>query len=237
MDNYSRNSFSGVNTKTGEISNFTHYIQKSHKQLRGLSMGYVNTKAYDFLLYKFNYRKSSVLVLNYIRDNIDQRNIIKFDNISKLTKSLEVDIKVFYKTIKELLEIGFMYEYGKREYQVNPFVFISTRTKRKNDKILLQDSWEQKFGTIKNDKLLKLETLSEIIVNKDEYIEYLKSNEWKEKANQCKIKYDNKCFNCGSSKLLEVHHLSYKNIYNEEPTDVICICHLCHARLHELGNI
>jgi 5-methylcytosine-specific restriction endonuclease McrA len=65
-----------------------------------------------------------------------------------------------------------------------------------------------------------------------EYSKYLKSKEW------LSIRLDiltirPKCERCGSKKSLEVHHLTYKRIFNEEPEDLEVLCKGCHYKEHE----
>jgi len=73
------------------------------------------------------------------------------------------------------------------------------------------------------------------------YIEYLHSESWKMKA-RARLEIDNyTCQGCGSkgSSLnpLQVHHMTYHNIYNEnEFTDLVVCCRSCHALLHNVLN-
>lgn len=66
----------------------------------------------------------------------------------------------------------------------------------------------------------------------NKYKEYLKSSEW------LNIRIDilsirKKCERCGSSHKLHVHHLTYKNIYNESPNDLEVLCSGCHFNEHK----
>ena len=72
------------------------------------------------------------------------------------------------------------------------------------------------------------------------YIQYLKSDKWKAIAEQ-RLKIDN--YTCQMSGCrgtannpLEVHHLSYNNLYHEENRiyeDLITLCHIDHKSLHK----
>lgn len=72
-----------------------------------------------------------------------------------------------------------------------------------------------------------------------EYLEYLKTDTWKRKANQ-RMQIDGYrcqgCKTCGSAEnRLEVHHLSYERLGNENPyTDLVTVCHICHKNLHKI---
>lgn len=69
---------------------------------------------------------------------------------------------------------------------------------------------------------------------KQKYLAYLRSSEW------AKIKVDlitineGKCERCGNRRNLQVHHLTYENLYYEEPDDLILLCGSCHRKEHGL---
>lgn len=68
-----------------------------------------------------------------------------------------------------------------------------------------------------------------------EYKEYLKSAEWKEKRDR-RLEVDGcQCVICGSKNNLNVHHLTYKNIMQEDvENDLITLCKNCHTMLHRI---
>lgn len=80
-------------------------------------------------------------------------------------------------------------------------------------------------------------------MNDDKYREYLKSEKWKRIAAE-RMRIDgHKCVMCGSrgssTNPLEVHHLSYKWIYQEETRiyqDLCTLCHACHKSIHNVMN-
>lgn len=65
------------------------------------------------------------------------------------------------------------------------------------------------------------------------YNEYLQSEEWA----QLKIDLFNhrgkKCEKCSSEEEIHVHHLHYRNIFNEEPEDLVILCKKCHFAEHK----
>lgn len=67
------------------------------------------------------------------------------------------------------------------------------------------------------------------------YSDYLSSSHWKETRGK-RLEIDEyKCAVCGSTENLNVHHLSYKRIGNEDiESDLITLCHPCHAMLHRI---
>ena len=68
----------------------------------------------------------------------------------------------------------------------------------------------------------------------EEYQEYLNSAHWKEASAQCREEYDNRCAICGSTESLNVHHWTYERLGDEDPKDLICLCQICHKRLHHV---
>ena len=70
-------------------------------------------------------------------------------------------------------------------------------------------------------------------MNKEEYYNYLKSVKWKNKRKLVIEDRDGKCEICNSKEKLEVHHLTYKNIFNEPLCDLQLLCHQCHSKIHK----
>lgn len=74
-----------------------------------------------------------------------------------------------------------------------------------------------------------------------EYEEYLQSPKWKAIAKK-RFEIDNyTCQMCGSrgtpNNPLEVHHLSYRHIGNEQDRiyeDLVTLCHTCHKAIHNV---
>jgi len=68
---------------------------------------------------------------------------------------------------------------------------------------------------------------------------YLKSRHWRDFVDMLRIEgYLSKCFICGSDgkvweEQLDPHHITYKNIGNENISDIVCLCEFCHDKLHE----
>ena len=65
----------------------------------------------------------------------------------------------------------------------------------------------------------------------ESYPEYLQSPEWQRKREDCFASYGKMCAVCGSTQKLEVHHLTYDNIGDEKPYELIPLCHACHERM------
>lgn len=73
------------------------------------------------------------------------------------------------------------------------------------------------------------------------YQEYLKSDKWKAIAQE-RLKIDRfMCQGCGCcgtpTNPLEIHHLSYAHLYNEENRiyeDLVTLCRACHKQTHKI---
>lgn len=60
--------------------------------------------------------------------------------------------------------------------------------------------------------------------------EYYKSEEWEKIRIFTLHRAQNRCQRCGAEKNLQVHHLTYDNLYNEKPQDLEVLCKKCHYR-------
>lgn len=66
-----------------------------------------------------------------------------------------------------------------------------------------------------------------------EYLEYLKSAEWAQTKIDLFLSRGKKCELCESTNKIAVHHRTYDNIFNEEPSDLIILCGHCHFKIHK----
>ena len=70
-------------------------------------------------------------------------------------------------------------------------------------------------------------------MNKEEYKQYLKSEDWRERRKELLEEADYMCDEC-SEKATQLHHLKYDNLGEEElDEDVIALCKECHKEKHE----
>lgn len=73
-----------------------------------------------------------------------------------------------------------------------------------------------------------------INTRREMYRGYLLSDEWQTIKDE-RLKIDNHhCQWCGTDTNLEIHHLSYDNVYHEDISDLITLCHGCHIKYHVL---
>jgi 5-methylcytosine-specific restriction endonuclease McrA len=66
------------------------------------------------------------------------------------------------------------------------------------------------------------------------YHRYLRSSkEWATIKIELYASRGKKCEVCYSTYKLQVHHRTYKNIYNEEPSELVILCDVCHKKAHK----
>ena len=68
--------------------------------------------------------------------------------------------------------------------------------------------------------------------NKERYHEYLKTDEWKNKREKRLCIDRHICTICGDDAV-NVHHLTYKNIFDENMEDITSLCLPCHKAQHQ----
>jgi hypothetical protein len=78
-------------------------------------------------------------------------------------------------------------------------------------------------------------------MTKDDYRRYLQSPHWLEFSARIKGERRDRCENCQVSNAvarllwgqgLNVHHLSYDNLGDEQNSDVVVLCYGCHMQQH-----
>ncbi len=68
---------------------------------------------------------------------------------------------------------------------------------------------------------------------------YLQSPEWFRLRQSVFIRNNSECQSCGSKNNLEVHHITYARLGNENPNDLITLCggeNGCHGKLHKIAD-
>jgi 5-methylcytosine-specific restriction endonuclease McrA len=70
-------------------------------------------------------------------------------------------------------------------------------------------------------------------VHKKQYEDYLTTTKWRSKREELFNIRGKNCENCGSDKLIQVHHLTYENIFNEKLEDLKILCRNCHIKEHK----
>jgi DNA-directed RNA polymerase subunit RPC12/RpoP len=66
-----------------------------------------------------------------------------------------------------------------------------------------------------------------------QYQSYLNTDHWKEIRERILEQRGYECENCGSKDNLQVHHLTYANIWNEKDEDLMLLCKHCHHEIHK----
>ena len=71
----------------------------------------------------------------------------------------------------------------------------------------------------------------------DDYHEYIKSDEWWEKATMAKWRAGERCQVCNGTYRLEAHHRSYERWGHEDKGDITVLCRDCHQVFHDNGRL
>ena len=73
--------------------------------------------------------------------------------------------------------------------------------------------------------------------NDVDYNKYMKSPEWAKKRKE-RLELDGyKCQMCGTTEKLEVHHIKYDTLGNENMDDLITLCEHCHTKVHSAKSL
>lgn len=64
------------------------------------------------------------------------------------------------------------------------------------------------------------------------YQTYLYSKKWKVKRRKVLSRAKYKCERCKKRQATQVHHLTYKRIFNEKLSDLMAVCAKCHMEIH-----
>ena len=68
------------------------------------------------------------------------------------------------------------------------------------------------------------------------YEMYLQSERFDEIRQAVFDRDGHKCVVCGSTENLRPHHLTYRNVYNENLDDLVTLCNRCHSIYHNVEN-
>lgn len=71
------------------------------------------------------------------------------------------------------------------------------------------------------------------------YIQYLKSDQWKQRRYAALERAKFKCQfeKCSEKQSLEVHHKTYDRLGNEDPGDLIVLCRSHHWHVHKVQEL
>lgn len=67
---------------------------------------------------------------------------------------------------------------------------------------------------------------------REDYAEYLKSEEWALRRDLVMARAKNRCEGCGLRAASEVHHLTYEHVTQEFLFELVALCGDCHERAH-----
>lgn len=65
-----------------------------------------------------------------------------------------------------------------------------------------------------------------------EYAKHIQSDKWKIKRDAAIARAEGACQLCKSTDRLDVHHNTYERLGCEWDSDLVVLCHACHAKFH-----
>jgi 5-methylcytosine-specific restriction endonuclease McrA len=68
------------------------------------------------------------------------------------------------------------------------------------------------------------------------YSEYMVSDEWRERRQKVLVRDKWTCQSCLKARATQVHHLTYKHVFQEPLFDLISVCFDCHQTITELDS-
>lgn len=74
--------------------------------------------------------------------------------------------------------------------------------------------------------------MSTLTQKQERYEAYLRSATWRKKRHEVMDRDDHCCQKCGSGWDLQVHHLTYRNLFDEPLEDLVTWCKSCHVAYH-----
>jgi len=66
------------------------------------------------------------------------------------------------------------------------------------------------------------------------YNQYLRSDAWKSKRERVLKRDNNLCQACLKAIATEIHHLTYRHVFNEPLFDLVAICNPCHVKITKM---
>ena len=69
-----------------------------------------------------------------------------------------------------------------------------------------------------------------------DHAEYMNTDHWRQRRVGYYAVHPRRCHSCGSTDAVELHHLSYDNVYAEPDEDLMALCDGCHAFVHIIAR-
>ena len=164
---------------------------------------------------------------DYQRSKFGEKFIFRFQSMVDGRQSQII-------AIKDRLALGIIPRYsqtgGPYPYML-PFVATNMDLFRKHYNEIEQQLW---IKLCTENRIYHDSIRSQYPSFRSVYDQYLKSKEWSDIREPVLRKYNYQCAICYGTSILQVHHLTYKNIGHENMEDLICLCKSCHEKTHNL---
>ena len=91
-------------------------------------------------------------------------------------------------------------------------------------------AWVEKDGEVVfEDTIQDIEVYS----TQPDYDSYIKSQVWLERRNKYFQTHEKRCYMCGSTQNIQLHHKTYERVGREPDDDLEPLCAECHKKVHE----
>lgn len=74
------------------------------------------------------------------------------------------------------------------------------------------------------------------VVDYKKYVEYLKSPQWEDRKRKYFKNKEKKCWGCGSTNRVQLHHKTYTSLYQEKDHHLVPVCGKCHDKIHKMAR-
>lgn len=98
----------------------------------------------------------------------------------------------------------------------------------------LHTRWMEKQRELRAESAPAVEAIQTArqIERRADYQAYLLTTDWRLKRQAVLTRADNWCEGCRARQATEVHHTTYKHIFNEFLFELVALCSECHRRFH-----
>ncbi len=84
-----------------------------------------------------------IYTFKQLNEEADKENIIRFENITKFAKRINVDRKRMTMMLKKLREVNYLLKMDVGVYFINPFIFIGRKTRSNAEREHIQELWTE----------------------------------------------------------------------------------------------
>ncbi len=196
-------------------------------------------KEYERYLSKSRYRQDKLKTASSIdeaKDNIIQLHTIE-SNLFGMERRLIAELEQMQFTLQHKKGKGLassLFQRSKRKEQEHEQKNLMRRIDHYKRMLTGVNAMRSVVGQVTIPKLKKYIAQNKFEQSESkplDYREYIRSDEWKKRAEEAKARVGNRCQVCNRSRTevqLDAHHRTYEYLGNERPEDITVLCRDCH---------